>query len=175
MTGGEGDNGGPDPTTGADGTTAWELLVRFHRRTTRAMDASLRDHAGRTLDEYDVLHQLAEAGRPVRMTELAARLLVANSSCNRIVGRLVTDGLVTRQPGEQDRRQVLVALSPEGRRLHRRLAVRHTRDIREAVDDVLDGPERDELARLLARLLDRADGHGGDGDGWAGEPAAPSD
>ena len=132
---------------------AWELLVRFHRRATTAMDASLGARFGRSLDDYDVLHQLREAGRPLRMTDLSARLLVANSSCNRIVGRLVDAGLVDRSPGPTDRREVLVQLTPEGRRLHRRMAAHHTRDIHTHLGASLTSSEVAGLARILATLV----------------------
>ena len=66
--------------SGTSNIESWELLVRFQRRATTAMDASLQQHFGRSLDDYDVLHQLESAGRPLRMTDLARRLLVANSS-----------------------------------------------------------------------------------------------
>lgn len=130
---------------------AWELLVRFHRRAVQSMDASLRQRFDLSLDDYDVLHQLRQAEGPLRMTELANRLLVANSSCNRIVGRLVDRGLVVRQPGPSDRRQVLVELTAEGRRVHRRMAAVHTRDIGRHLDG-LDADGLAELERLLARV-----------------------
>lgn len=138
-------------------TRAWELLVRFHRRTATAMDQSLREGTGHSLDDYDVLHQLAVAGEPLRMTDLATRLLVANSSCNRIVGRLADDGLLARRTGPVDRREVLVELTSLGRRLHRRMAVTHTRDIRTHVGDRLTEAEHRTLGDLLGRLLVPAD------------------
>lgn len=130
---------------------AWELLVRFHRRAVQSMDTSLRQRFDLSLDDYDVLHQLRLADGPLRMTELANRLLVANSSCNRIVGRLVERGLVVRRAGPSDRRQVLVELTVEGRRVHRRMAAVHTRDIGHHLDG-LDADGLAELEGLLARL-----------------------
>lgn len=140
----------------SDDLRAWELLVRFHRRATGAMDASLRDRFGLSLDDYDVLHQLRLAGEPLRMTELAERLLVANSSCNRLVGRLVERGLVERQPGPTDRRQVLVGLTSDGRRLHRRMAATHTRDINRLMIGRMTTGERAAMEATLRRLLDEA-------------------
>lgn len=107
----------------------WERLVRYHRVTTASMDDNLRSSCGHSLDEYDVLHQIADHGAAPRMGELAARLLVANSSCNRIVGRLVESGHVRRLHGEHDRREVRVDLTADGRHLRRRMAAVHTRDI----------------------------------------------
>ncbi len=87
------------------------------------------------------------------MGDLAERLLVANSSCHRIVGRLVEAGLVDRLSGERDRREVLVDLTPSGRRLHRRMAAAHTRDIDRLIASRLSPSERTHLDAALRRLL----------------------
>ncbi len=107
----------------------WERMARFHRTVVQEMDRSLRHRFNRSLDDYDVLHQVVVSGDPLRMGELAGRLLLANSSCNRIVGRLVEAGILERFRGEVDRREVLVGATADGRRLHRRMATVHTRDI----------------------------------------------
>ena len=131
----------------------WERLVRFHRLATREMDENLRARFGHSLDDYDVLHQISDHGAPIRMGELADRLLVANSSCNRIVGRLVEGGLVHRTHGERDRREVLVDLTPEGQRLRRRMAAVHTRDIDRLFGSRLSSSERTRLDNAVRHLL----------------------
>jgi DNA-binding MarR family transcriptional regulator len=130
----------------------WELLMRFHRRTTRAMDEHLQAEFGRSLDEYDALHQIRSHDGPVTMGELADRLLVAKSSCNRLVSRLVDDGLVERSAGASDRREVRVALTPDGRRLWRRMAAVHARDIERHLGDPLSGRRRRELDAIVRDL-----------------------
>jgi DNA-binding MarR family transcriptional regulator len=117
------------------------------------MDDSLRTLCGHSLDDYDVLHQIFVHGDPIRMGELAERLLVANSSCNRIVGRLVEAGFLTRKHGEHDRRNVLVGLTAEGRRLRRRMAAVHTRDIERLVGARLSTSELTHLDAALRDLL----------------------
>ena len=131
----------------------WEFLVRFHRITTKAMDDQLRAKFGHSLDDYDILHQIHVHGAPLRMGELAERLLVANSSCNRIVGRLVDAGFISRDHGEVDRREVFVDLTNDGRRLWRRMAVAHTRDIEQLVGVPLSPTEHKDLNQALRRLV----------------------
>ena len=138
----------------SDITATWERLVRFHRRATSEMDAHLRTQFGRTLDDYDVLHQIRSHDGPIRMGDLAERLLIANSSCHRIVGRLVDDALVERVPGADDRREVRVRLTPAGMRLWRRMAAMHTRDIERIVGTSLPDDERARLDRILQDLLE---------------------
>ncbi len=139
-----------DPTV----IDVWERLARFHRRATTEMDETLRGRFGHDLSDYDVLHQVGENDAPIRMGELAGRLLIANSSCNRIVGRLVDAGLLQRFPGEADRREVLVALTSEGRRLRGRMATVHTRDVERLVGAPLRPEERAALDAALRTLLD---------------------
>lgn len=138
--------------------STWERLVQFHRIATTAMDESLRTYCGHSLDEYDVLHQMHRHGEPIRMGALAERLLIANSSCNRMVGRLVEAGFITRVYGEHDRRNVLVQLTTEGRRLRRRMAVAHTRDIDRLVGTRLSTSALSDLDAVLDTLLSEVAG-----------------
>jgi len=131
----------------------WERFARFHRVATASMDERLRERFGYSLDDYDVLHQIAALGEPIRMGELAQRLLVANSSCNRIVGRLAAAELVERVRGEHDRREVFVVLTAEGRRLRRRMAAVHVRDIERLIDSPLSAQQLALLDSALRDLL----------------------
>ena len=104
-------------------------MLTFHRSTVTAMDQHLQSEFGHGLDDYDVLHQLADADGPLRMGDLAARLLVANSSCHRIVSRLGDAGFLHVVPDANDRRSRLVSLTTSGRSQYRRMALVHRRDI----------------------------------------------
>ena len=145
----------PNPAT-------WERLVRYHRATTRQMDQHLRDTFGHSLDDYDVLYQVGLNEGPIRMGDLAARLLVANSSCHRIVKRLVAAELLTRSHGTDDGRVVLVELTTEGRRLQRRMATIHTRDIDDALNARLEPGQLEVLDDIMRHLVAGADSDGGE-------------
>ena len=119
---------------GVDAVAEWEDLLRFQRSSVTEMNRNLLDRFGHSLDEYDVLHQVQENDGPIRMGELAERLLVANSSCTRLVRKLVRSGHLVRRAGDVDRREVLVTLTAAGRTLHRRMAALHTRDIERLMD-----------------------------------------
>lgn len=142
----------PDPSI----VETWERLIRYHRVTTRAMDERLRANFSHGLDDYDVLHQISIHDGPIRMGDLAENLLVANSSCHRIVGRLVDCGLVERSHGESDRRVVLVGLTRAGDALRRRMAVVHRRDIETRFGKPLTRAEAATIDALLQRLLAEA-------------------
>ena len=129
---------------------AWSALLVAHRRLTAEMDRELRDRVGMDLDEYDVLHQLQRAGRPVRMGELAERVLITRPTVTRLVGRLVDQGLVERAQDAQDRRTVWVNLSGTGRARLAEAAVVHG----DGIARLVGGPLREHDAPALAEALE---------------------
>jgi DNA-binding MarR family transcriptional regulator len=104
----------------------WQSWLRAHRLVTQQLDRELRGGAGVSLDDYDVLVQLAQAPQQrLRMSALADALLLARSSCTRTVGRLEDRGWVMRSDDEDDGRVVWAQLLPAGRAVQRRAAVVH--------------------------------------------------
>jgi DNA-binding MarR family transcriptional regulator len=138
--------------TSPDVVETWERLVRFHRTTTNAMDDNLRRTFGHTLDDYDILHQISRHDGPIRMGDLAKRLLFANSSCHRLVAKLVDADLIQRHHDEADRRVVLVQLTSKGKRLRRRMAATHTKDILGLVGEPLCETDLAALDTALTQL-----------------------
>jgi DNA-binding MarR family transcriptional regulator len=80
--------------------------------------------------------------------EMAQSLQIRHHSAVGLVDRLVEQGLVTRVPAVEDRRQVLVTLTERGLELLAGLAAAHRRELRRV------GPE---LRGLLARLTEDED------------------
>ncbi|MGH2683846.1 MAG: MarR family winged helix-turn-helix transcriptional regulator [Actinomycetota bacterium] len=107
------------------------------------------------LGQIDALDLLAEQdGR--RMSELADALRVDASTATRAVDRLVADGFVTREMASDDRRAVVVRLTPEGRTRHRALAERRRGVIQRIVAD-FEESELVHLAELLERMVAAVD------------------
>lgn len=73
----------------------------------------------------------------VTIGELAERLQIRHHSTVGLVDRLVGLGFVTREQSSEDRRQVLVRLTPAGEEILERLSIAH----------------RDELLRLRPELM----------------------
>ena len=65
--------------------------------------------------KYGVLAQLAEAGEPLPLSELAARLSCVRSNMTQLVDRLEGDGFVRRVNDPSDRRVVRAELTDLGR------------------------------------------------------------
>lgn len=80
---------------------------------------------GLTTCQFDILVVLQDAGGHLPTGELGERLVKQASDLGGFVDRLVKVGLVSRERGELDRRQVHVVLTDEGRKalqkIHRSL------------------------------------------------------
>lgn len=103
---------------------------------------------GLTPQQHQAL--LAIKGFPERdyvtVGELAERLQIRHHSAVGLVDRLVGQGLVAREPSEDDRRQVYVSLMRRGRDLLEELSEVHREELRRV------GPQ---ISELLDRLADR--------------------
>jgi DNA-binding MarR family transcriptional regulator len=62
---------------------------------------------------------------PVTMTALAQALIIKHNSAVGLIDRIEQLGLVTRRHPENDRRSVVVELTPRGKRIVGRLATQH--------------------------------------------------
>jgi DNA-binding MarR family transcriptional regulator len=77
--------------------------------------------------------------------ELAARLQLKHHSTVELVNRLQKLGYVTRAGSEQDRRQVIVRLTPSGTSILRKLSIAHHQELEVA------GPQLAKALRSIAR------------------------
>lgn len=91
-------------------------LVRAHAAVVKRFDARLGALHGASLADFTMLWHLSQApdGR-MRRVDLAARLGLSASGVTRGLAPLERIGLVTREPGERDRRVVQAALTEVGR------------------------------------------------------------
>lgn len=98
--------------------------------------------AGLTAQQHQALLAIKGFGAAQSLTvgELAGRLGIKHHSAVGLVDRLRSKSLVTRQPGEQDRRQVILRLTPQAERLLAGLSAVHRNEL-------------ERLAPLLQTLL----------------------
>jgi len=127
-------------------------MLRAHSSLTRALDAELISAHGLPLSSYEVLLFLADAaGGRMRMAELADSVLLSRSGLTRLVDRLERDGLIRREPCEDDARGWFAAITPAGWELFEAARRTHLDGVRERF---LDHFTRDEL-RALGDLWER--------------------
>jgi DNA-binding MarR family transcriptional regulator len=103
---------------------------------------------------WDVLATLRRAGRPYLRTptELAAAVMRSTGGMTRILDRMEAQGLIERLPHPEDRRGLLVGLTPEGRRRYGAAGREHLANERRLVSALTDA-EQAQLAGLLRTLL----------------------
>jgi len=127
-------------------------------RTTRAMEAALREHLrlqfAITLPQFDVMAGLARKSEGMSMTELSRMLIVSNGNVTGIIDRLVADDLVARLPAPHDRRALVVRLTPKGQALFANCARAHQEWVDRLLSD-FDAAEAETVIRHLDGLPDR--------------------
>ena len=110
----------------------------------------LRDNFDTTLPRFDLMAQLDKTPAGMKLGELSQRLMVSNGNITGLVDRLVTQGLLDRQPAPNDRRAQLVRLTAEGRRSFRAMAAEHERWIADFFADLAPA-EQATLMKLLGK------------------------
>lgn len=104
--------------------------------------------------EFDVLAALRRSGPPYTLSpkDLVASTMVSSAAMTNRVDRLLQRELVTRESDRDNRRRVLISLTPEGLELVDRVVGGHVANERVLLAG-LDASEREQLSRLLSRLL----------------------
>jgi DNA-binding MarR family transcriptional regulator len=129
----------------------WIRLLRVTRMTEAQLREFMRVEHRSTLPRFDVMAALDRSSGDLTMTELSRMLLVSNGNTTTVVDRLEHDGLVTRTPSAADRRVVHVALTDEGRRHFRQLAIDHETQI-DSLFSMVSSSDLDALEAVLQRM-----------------------
>jgi DNA-binding MarR family transcriptional regulator/GNAT superfamily N-acetyltransferase len=119
---------------------------RFYTKRIGVLEEGIA-HTDFSLQEGRVLYELGQV-EGIGAGELAARLGLDAGYLSRLVGKLEGQGLVTRQPGESDRRRSHVALTAQGRKAFRRLDEGSRKDIQALLAPL----SAEECAGLLAAM-----------------------
>jgi len=131
---------------------AWDSFLRAHATLMRRLQVDLAQATGLALADFDVLAQLARAGGELRMTDLAARVLISQSGMTRRVTRLVEEGLVRRANADADGRGVVVALTDAGLTRLTQTAPVHLRGVSALFLSQLDDHELAVLKNALDKV-----------------------
>jgi DNA-binding MarR family transcriptional regulator len=136
-------------------TEAWRALLVAHARVNRILDDELRRETGLNLGWYEVLLLLAGApDQRLRMSDLAAGMILSRSAATRLVDRLERDGLVERSVCDEDRRGMEVSLTDEGRDRFLVAGRLHLRGIEQHFGAHLDPTELEVLTEALTRVAE---------------------
>jgi DNA-binding MarR family transcriptional regulator len=123
-------------------------LAEFRRQIRRFLhfsETTAKEH-GVEPQQHQLLlavHGLPEDVKPT-IREIASRLFIQHHSAVELVNRLERTGAIARHPGTDDKREVLIRLTPAGRAILRKLAMAHRTELERT------GPE---LATALKTIL----------------------
>jgi DNA-binding MarR family transcriptional regulator len=128
-------------------------IGRLNALAGREIEAVVEAH-GLNTGEFDVLAALRREGDPFVLTPsaLARALMHSPAGMTNRVDRLVARGLVDRQADPDDRRSLLVALTPEGRTLVDATVTEHVANEARLLS-VLSANERTTLDRIVRKLV----------------------
>ena len=140
-----------------DEMRAWQSFLAAGALVDRLVDAQLKDAAGLSHPQYEILVRLAAApDGELRMTELADTLLTSKSGLTYQVTQLEKAGLVERRSCPTDVRGVLAVLTEAGRHRLEQAAPGHVTLVRELLIDVLTPGQLASLADALGEVSRRA-------------------
>jgi len=135
------------------------LATECYANLVRAADLLIGLHNRHTLDRYQlspgargVLAVVDGAGQPLEPSVIAERLVVTTGSMTSLLDNLEKRGLVRRLPHPEDRRKLLIDITPEAQAIvDEFLPAFHARE-RDVVTAALTTSEQRTLLRLLAKL-----------------------
>lgn len=116
----------------------------------RVIEADLIESTRLNLADYTVIANLSE--RPhqsMRMSELAAQAALSPSGLTRVVERLARQGIVERNPSEEDGRGQVAMLTDVGRRRLAEAYPSHVESVRRRVLDHFGSVDLEALAEAL--------------------------
>jgi DNA-binding MarR family transcriptional regulator len=127
-------------------------ISRLARELEQELERVYREH-GLESGWHDVLATLRRHGPPyqLRPSEFSSTLMLTSSGTTKRLDRLEQAGLITRAPDPQDRRGVIITLTPAGLELIDAVMEAHLANERRLLG-ALSESERDRLADLLRKL-----------------------
>lgn len=114
-------------------------------------DRELFAHYGLTIPRYSALFHLGRQPG-LSASELSDLMFCDRSNVTRLVRRLESEGLVTRQPHESDGRVLCIYLTEQGESLREKVRSAHRARNRQRFSQYLAGLEQDRILRSLSEL-----------------------
>jgi len=137
-----------------DQLAAWSGFLLGHAQIVRALDAELEREHRLPLSSYDVLIQLSLVpDRRLRMFELADAIVLSRSGLTRLVDRLERAGLVERERGETDPRQMYARLTERVLEVLADATPTHIAGIKERFLERLSDEQTKQLAAIWRAVL----------------------
>lgn len=134
---------------------AWRNFITAHAYLIELIDRELVNAGCVPLHWYDVLIELAEAPeRRLRMSDLARKVVLSRSGLTRLVDKLETVGLLTRESAPSDGRGAFAVLADEGKTALRQAWPVYARSIQKYFAQHLSDEEALIYQESLGRMLE---------------------
>lgn len=126
------------------------MIHRTHNILRHREDKIFAQH-GLTTEQYEVLMTIKSLDAPVRITDVALRLIRSANSISMIVDRMVKAGLLNRMRDEIDRRTVHVSITDKAETLLKPAALAGQEFIQEVLSQ-LSSVDKQILLRVLGEI-----------------------
>jgi DNA-binding MarR family transcriptional regulator len=132
---------------------AWARLVRVQQALLDRIEEDLKSAGLPPLVWYDVLLELVrEPGDRLRHRDLHRRMLLAKYNLSRLLDRMEANGLIGRQPVNDDARGEYVRVTTRGRDMQKRMWPVYRRAIAKHFSGRLSIDDIDQLLRILSKV-----------------------
>lgn len=119
-----------------------------------AVQQQLRADGDLTYVQFEILAILADAKRPMTMTDLADGVVYSRSGLTHQAGLLETAGLITRGAGAGDRRETVVDITEAGAARLATVLPGHIHVVRNMLFDILSDGDVRALGDIMGRVRD---------------------
>lgn len=130
-------------------TLIWLRMARFVQNSNQLSNEHLR-RFGLTVAQFEALAHIRNF-EPITQSALAEGLTVSSGGISRMLARLESEGLISR---EQDWKTKHISLTPKGRELLERAFPSQQRQQASLFDDSLSEDEKVQLHALMKKLYD---------------------
>ena len=113
---------------------------------------------GLTGSQFDVIATLGDT-EGMTCKELSEKTLVTKGTLTGVLDRLEKKGLIERVPSREDRRSIIIRLTPKGDARFREIFPAHIHHMKPYFELALTTAEATKLSKLLLRLKDSFEKH----------------
>ena len=127
----------------------WTVMAKSHYAVSRVAEQSIAN-TGLCLTDFAALEALLHKG-PLTISEIQDKVMLASGSMTAAVDRLEKRGLTVRKSSPRDRRERVIELTPEGRRLAQSCFEKHANDL-ESLMSALSETEKKQIYPSLKKI-----------------------
>ena len=129
----------------------FDELVRFETELWNAVDARLRAEHDLPLSKFEPMKIIAERGS-CRVLDIASELSLTTGGTSKLVDTIEASGYVRRRPNPEDRRSLLIELTPAGRRLFQKASKTFERELEARLGDAMSDVSLQRFCSTIVKL-----------------------